>query len=865
MMQKINDKTVAKEELRSASGNPNKIFKILYGSERRDLFKKYAQEQHRFPVEEDEFGKTDYNDINTWIKPIPGFGANEYYNEDVFDEIIDKLKKEDESRAESRNLAASQGKTEEEKEAERAAEKARQLQTIEENTEKNVKLKEGPGIEYLGIGGKYRIYAVTSKEGAQQFAVPEGIGVRGWCITGGKGYGWCWGEHSYFSSEADRTINKTFYVFEASNVADNWCVYILKAGSYGAIDSSKPSLGFTDNKKDNNNYGIPECDVPYDKVPILAKYAENTIRLNENEKVANTESDGFFRFRGNKLLGIEDHNATDVNVPVAFVEIGSSAFSELHDLERVTFGSTLTKIDRNAFVGCNKLREVGLNSTSLTLEDSVFAYCGSLEKIYLNSVDKIPSRTFAHCKNLKSVELSNALNYIGKEAFLNCSDLTILNIPTSCTTIDSNAFFNCKNLTLNTQFEEIPTGWYKNIANHVKEIKLLEKQETPEEPTTDSTDDIKIEDVTPKKGESKEDFISRFMSETEKEYPDQKQRYAVALSYWEKKKVNDSEIHTLWELFKSDDCAGWIMKMSDDPQKCLFANSNYLGFLEEDEDSMNDKMVVEEKLPIANGLLIYIGHYPTDDVYNTERMRNEKLATVEEAIEEIKKSWPQVQDTKINDDYYHGGIPKNAEEISISLYSTGEYQKNIEPKDKTIYLVLPKKQAYFKTNQEDYYKSPLSKSHIMFYSYPQDTLEEVEEIAQDIISKCNAKLVSEDVYLALKDEDSEEKVHEIFENFNNRKMNDSEMVVNTCAKEIKDEPITPEEQEVKEIVTNFSVQELVKEALDDLKTATNREELDKKYNNWLSKSDEMLEKNQITINQQEEFEDELWEHYKELA
>ena len=47
---------------------------------------------------------------------------------------------------------------------------------------------------------------------------------------------------------------------------------------------------------------------------------------------------------------------------------------------------------------------------------------------------------------------------------------------------------------------------------------------------------IKINDVYPKKGESKKDFISRFMSETKEEYPDIKQRYAVAISYWNRRK-----------------------------------------------------------------------------------------------------------------------------------------------------------------------------------------------------------------------------------------------------------------------------------------------------------------------------------------
>jgi len=41
----------------------------------------------------------------------------------------------------------------------------------------------------------------------------------------------------------------------------------------------------------------------------------------------------------------------------------------------------------------------------------------------------------------------------------------------------------------------------------------------------------------PRKGESKEDFIARFMSDPQanQEYPDADQRYAVAIQMWEAK------------------------------------------------------------------------------------------------------------------------------------------------------------------------------------------------------------------------------------------------------------------------------------------------------------------------------------------
>ena len=45
----------------------------------------------------------------------------------------------------------------------------------------------------------------------------------------------------------------------------------------------------------------------------------------------------------------------------------------------------------------------------------------------------------------------------------------------------------------------------------------------------------RLNEVYPNKGESKKDFITRFMSVTKDEYPDVKQRYAVANSYWERR------------------------------------------------------------------------------------------------------------------------------------------------------------------------------------------------------------------------------------------------------------------------------------------------------------------------------------------
>lgn len=54
-------------------------------------------------------------------------------------------------------------------------------------------------------------------------------------------------------------------------------------------------------------------------------------------------------------------------------------------------------------------------------------------------------------------------------------------------------------------------------------------------------DDLMIMDIEPSKGETKEEFISRFMSTMDDEYPDRDQRLAVAYSYWRKARGTDAK------------------------------------------------------------------------------------------------------------------------------------------------------------------------------------------------------------------------------------------------------------------------------------------------------------------------------------
>lgn len=80
-----------------------------------------------------------------------------------------------------------------------------------------------------------------------------------------------------------------------------------------------------------------------------------------------------------------------------------------------------------------------------------------------------------------------------------------------------------------------------------------------------------IHDVDPKPNETKQEFLARFMNETKGEYPDEKQRYAVANSYWEKK--GKDSIHDSYIIYSPS---------KEYVKRQRYAGSHHLDILESD-------------------------------------------------------------------------------------------------------------------------------------------------------------------------------------------------------------------------------------------------------------------------------------------
>lgn len=66
-----------------------------------------------------------------------------------------------------------------------------------------------------------------------------------------------------------------------------------------------------------------------------------------------------------------------------------------------------------------------------------------------------------------------------------------------------------------------------------------------------------LTEIYPTEGESKKDFLSRFMKSMADEYPNVKQRFAIANSYWERRKIQEDATDNSWQGYFTDKKTGF--------------------------------------------------------------------------------------------------------------------------------------------------------------------------------------------------------------------------------------------------------------------------------------------------------------------
>lgn len=114
-------------------------------------------------------------------------------------------------------------------------------------------------------------------------------------------------------------------------------------------------------------------------------------------------------------------------IPGHIDEIEAGAFSDIDSISLLIIYGKIKEIPSFCFDNCHGLKVVSI-------------YSESIEKINLNA--------FNNCTNLRYINLTDKLKYIGEGAFFNCLELDLKYLPDNLNYLGRNSFFRCKKITL---------------------------------------------------------------------------------------------------------------------------------------------------------------------------------------------------------------------------------------------------------------------------------------------------------------------------------------------------------------------------------------------------------------------------------
>ena len=160
-----------------------------------------------------------------------------------------------------------------------------------------------------------------------------------------------------------------------------------------------------------------------------------------------------FLFRGKESL-------TEVNLPDSIMDMGESCFYNT-GIKSIVVPKNLKKIKMSTFADCKVLADVTLSEGLVEIGDCAFDDCKSLSNIKIpSSVKKIGSDAFIRCYSLKSIVIPDGVTEIRERTFYDCTSLENITIPASVTKIETDAFTNTPALKA-VSYKGTPDQWKK--------------------------------------------------------------------------------------------------------------------------------------------------------------------------------------------------------------------------------------------------------------------------------------------------------------------------------------------------------------------------------------------------------------------
>ena len=151
-----------------------------------------------------------------------------------------------------------------------------------------------------------------------------------------------------------------------------------------------------------------------------------------------------------------------IEIPDTVTEIGSYAFYEFNNVEKINIPNSVTSIGESAFARCFNLASITIPGSVASIGKDAFWDCSGLTSITISKgVTNIGERAFCDCRSLTSITIPDSVTNIGRSAFASCFSLTSITIPDSVTSIgEGNVFWQCGKLT-NVTYNGTKEQWSK--------------------------------------------------------------------------------------------------------------------------------------------------------------------------------------------------------------------------------------------------------------------------------------------------------------------------------------------------------------------------------------------------------------------
>ena len=253
------------------------------------------------------------------------------------------------------------------------------------------------------------------------------------------------------------------------------CISATSILTFSAVETNTYEAdGFTYTLLDDGTAEITGCnDVTADFTIPSTLDGKNVTSIAPRSFESNKVIENLVISEGIKNIGDysfwQSEKISAISLPDTLETMGSNAFSHLKSLTEITIPKNVKEISDSCFQSCDNVKTLTFEGDIITsIGDMAFTSLAIADLELPSTVTSIGSNSFAHCVNLKSVDIPSNVKTIESGAFYNCNTMTSVTLPEGLKTVEMGAFQNClslKEVTVPKSVEEIGKmafGWWWN-------------------------------------------------------------------------------------------------------------------------------------------------------------------------------------------------------------------------------------------------------------------------------------------------------------------------------------------------------------------------------------------------------------------